>query len=110
MLFDQTHFKVVIIKTPLAAQALQRLGYADFYNELKDRNFIPDTTIKIKINNSKFNHTITIRIIIRITISWVRPLLLWIKWHPFPKQNWNTQHRYKCITTKRDIQLHFAMQ
>ena len=45
-LFDETYFTVDTIKTPLAAQALQRLGCANFDNKYKHGTFIPDTTIQ----------------------------------------------------------------
>jgi len=47
-LFDEAHFTVKHADAPLAAQVLQRLGYANFDNEYKNGHFIPDETIKIK--------------------------------------------------------------
>ena len=47
-LFDEAHFTVKHADAPLAAQALQQLGYANFDNKYKDGHFIPDKTIKIK--------------------------------------------------------------
>ena len=49
-LFDEAHFTVQSSNAPLAAQALQRLGYANFDNEFKDGSFIPDATIKINFS------------------------------------------------------------
>ena len=47
-LFDEAYFTVESKPAPLAAQALQRLGYANFDNEFRDGVFIPDATLKIK--------------------------------------------------------------
>ena len=47
-LFDGAHFTVQSTTASLAAQALQRLGYANFDNEYKDGKFVPDHTLKIK--------------------------------------------------------------
>ena len=54
-LFDESHFTVDSKNAPIAAQTLQRLGYANFDREFKDGVFIPDITLQIK----KLSHNAT---------------------------------------------------
>ena len=52
-IFDKPHFTINFKLAPLAAQALQRIGYSSFDNKYKDRVFIPDATLRIKRLSNK---------------------------------------------------------
>ena len=51
-LFDEAHFTVPASQAPLAAQALQRLGYTTFDNEYKNGQFIPGKALRVKLHTS----------------------------------------------------------
>ena len=58
-LFDEAHFTVNSNHAPLAAQALQRLGYSNFDNEYKDGVFLPDATLQVKRLSHKATKSFT---------------------------------------------------
>ena len=51
-LFGEAHFTLPALQAPLAAQALQRLGYTNFDSEYKDVHFIPDNALWVKLHAS----------------------------------------------------------
>ena len=74
----------------LAAQALQRLDYANFDNDFQEGVFIPDATLKIKMTISRGENTNTVH----IGIYRLRSLSFKERYHHKTWADDNTTYRY----------------